>query len=263
MRFCLAIVLAFIAHNVSGQNKLAPDIYKERNQVNGQILSGGYKGFDVVTFELSASGTMDTVDIDHYEYFPSGLIKVASHYDYGTWDAAREQPFGRRLSMLKQGERTSYTYDPNGNMLTKRTYQLAPANSYIALQETAMRPAMDEWRPEDGGHPDMEKGISNIDSLITAGIPEIENITASEQYTYNKDGNPIYSVDSISRKETRYTYRYDKKKRMIAERRTANSRYTFAEYHFGYDKYGNADTIRFIKVTVIPQRLRARRIWYT
>lgn len=243
----LAIVLMLSTLHAAAQYKKAPDPYKERNVVNGQILRGGYKGFDVITFGLSAKGTMDTTDIDHYEYYPSGLIKVESHYDYGTWDDAKGLPFGGKLSMLKEGERTRYTYDENGNMLTKRKYQLAPANSYIALQETALRPAMNGWRPEDDGHPDMGKGIDNIDSLIAAGIPEIENLTANEQYTYNKDGNALYSVDSMSRKETRYRYRYDKKKRVAMERRTANSRYKFTEYYFGYDKRGNVDTITVYK----------------
>ena len=243
----LAVVLVLSALGAAAQYKKAPDPYKERNVVNGQILRGAYKGFDVLTFGLSAKGTMDTTDIDHYEYYPSGLIKEASHYEYGTWDDAKALPFGSRLSMLKEGDRTRYTYDANGNMLTKRKYQLAPANSYIALQETALRPAMDGWRPEDGGHPDMEKGIDNIDSLIAAGIPEIENITASERYAYNKDGNALYAVDSVSRRETRYRYRYDKKKRVAMERRTENSQYKFTEYYFGYDKRGNVDTITVYK----------------
>jgi hypothetical protein len=257
----LAVVLVLSALGAAAQYKKAPDPYKERNEVNGQILRGAYKGFDVLTFGLSAKGTMDTTDIDHYEYYPSGLIKEATHYDYGTWSDIKGLSFAGRLSMLKDGDRITYTYDADGNMLIKRKYQLAPANSYIALQETALRPAMAGRGPEDEGHPNMGKAIDNIDSLIAAGIPEIENITASERYAYDKDGNTLYSVDSITRRETRYRYRYDKKKRVAMERRTENSQYKFTEYYFGYDKRGNVDTINVYKsdgdttVAATPQNM--------
>jgi len=243
MKRLLFIILIFNSFSISAQYKQAPDIYKERNEVNPQILKGSYKGFKVVEFGLLPNGMFDTTAIYDHQYYPSGLIMENSHYDYEKPGDKTGIPTGKKLSSQKEGNRTKYTYDAMGNLLCKKTYELFPANSLLALMATTLKPDENE-DSENPGNSKMDKGKEDIDSLLAAGVPEFESITSQETFTYNKDGNPIYSKDSVKQTETKYRYTYDKKKRVSIKRKTTDAGYlSVYEYHFGYDKRNNPDTI--------------------
>jgi len=235
-------ILIFYCHSLSAQYKKVPDIYKERKEVNHQILKGGFKGFDVAELGLLPDGGLDTTAAFHYEYYPSGLIKETRHYDYVKWDEIKNIRGWKKLSKLKEGERTMYTYDAKGNMLSKRTYLLAPANSYLALLSMAARE--DNEEQEERENPKYKPKTMSTDSLLDAGIPGLERVESVERYTYNKDGNRLYSEDSIKRTEIAYSYSYNRNKQVAVEHKSLSPvSYHAIETHFGYDDGGNPEHI--------------------
>lgn len=228
------ILSLFWCANGYAQYKRVPDVNKERNEVNQQILKGHYKGTKLYELELFPDKALDTVMYSDFSYYPSGRLKEFKGYSYTKWEEVKELEYWRKLGRYQQGAAVSFSYDGKGNMVAKRSTILYPHNSYMAMMAIAMKP-------------EVKQGL-DPDSLLAVGVPEQAMAREVLTYKYDKDGNPVSSFDSVTGATTVYRYKYDGAKRVTVQRQTTYESdkqrpKTVSEFHFGYDKAGNLDSI--------------------
>ncbi len=242
MKCSLFIIVMFIPVNSIAQYKKVPDISHESNDVNSRILKGHYKGYKVFDLELFPDKMLDTITFSQFTFYPSALLKEAIQYKYTKWEQMENLAYWRKLGRFQQGTRTLFIYDAHGNIRSKKTSDIFPRNSYMALMNLMMRDKH------------LYEVPLNIDSILTAGVPEQISDRVAEIFTYNKDGNAVYSKDSVTGMVTVYKYAYNKDKRVTIQRRTSYGHgsahvTSVLEFHFGYDKMGNLDSIKLYNST--------------
>lgn len=253
IRRLLPFIAGLYSVHATAQYKRVPDINHERNEVNTQILKGHYKGYNVYDFELFPDKTLDTTLFSEFRFYPSGLLKEVQQYSYAKWEEIKDLEYWRKLGRYQNGMRKSFTYDDKGNIRTVRSTMLYPRNSYAGLLMLMMKDRNSDVRP-------------NVDSLLTVGVAEQSAEREVITYKYDKDGNPVSSVDSVEGETTIYKYTYDKDKRVTMQRRTTYEvdrprEKTVTEFYFGYDNAGNQDSIKAYRsfmdtVNVVSDRNR-------
>ena len=240
MKWLLIILLTMHWAYTSAQYKKVPDFNNERNKVNDQIRKGGYHGFKVIELELAPNDThFDTTTLSDYTYYPSGLIKEASFYNYLKRDEDIDSAYRKRLNIFSDAQTTEYNYDAAGNMISEIEYIVEPANSFSALVSLMV------IYTRDNGH---QPAPNFIDSMLTVGIPERRILSLSQEFIYNSDGNPVLVNDLKTGETTRYSYQYDDKKRVTIQRMTTYDRdvasaKSVSVYRFVYDANGCLDSV--------------------
>lgn len=234
---CLLLLVLLHASCFSfAQYQKVPDINHERNEVNQQMLKGKHKGYRVYDLEMRPDNILDTSTVSDFKYNTSGLLVEMLTYKYGSYEEVKELKYGQLLSRYQQGARIYFQYDAKGNMLSKRSIMLFPANSYMALMMVLMN-------ANKKGEP-----LQEPEAMLKAGVPEQHTAREMLTYKYDKSGNVLSSFDSVRNATNIYRYEYDLSKRVRSQRITTYEELgtklkLVAAFHFNYYKDNLLDTI--------------------
>lgn len=236
LKWLLLLVLMPCGHLSLAQYMKVPDINHERNEVNQQMLKGKHKGYRVYDLEVRPDQMMDTNTVSDFKYNASGLLVEMLTYKYASYEEVKELKYWQLLSRYQQGARIYFQYDAKGNMLSKRSVMLCPANSYMALMTVLMN-------ANKKGEP-----LQEPEAMLRAGVPEQPISREMLTYKYDKSGNVISSFDSVRNATNIYRYEYDLSKRVKSQRITTYEELgtklkLVSAFHFNYFKDNLLDTI--------------------
>lgn len=271
-KLLIASVCLLITCSVSAQSKKVP-VYElttdKTTAPDPDAAKGLITGFTQVALQPGYDGTTDTAEVYKIKYYPTGYLQSIESYDYiglHRFRDAEDDAFFKNRRRISGGDRTTYEYDKRGNITSRKTYNLAVANSSDASLILFLERYNDEQMKvmekyiEDGElsaedqesvdsvvHKKME-GV--IDSISNAEAKEVAHLVRDENYVYDKNDNPIYSHDALSKNNFRYFYTYYPGDFVKVQRSHYHSRannylyYSTTEHHFTYDDNGRITSVK-------------------
>ena len=213
-----------------------------------------------IVLQPSYKGILDTEQVVHAEFRPDGYLGWYEKYDYERPDRGGRDKLFAGKNYLANGKGVSYSYDRHGNVLESRTYGVAAANSMEVVMISVYAMAAEEKERAETRRTDRfadKKRLEMaIDSLLKTNLPKMTLPENLEVYSYNKDNNPVYSYDSVSRDTVHYSYTYYPDGFVQVQRTEGHmgALKDIQERHFTYDKkhritgitvYQNTENVQF------------------
>ena len=271
-KFLAGCVCILVYCPVIAQSKKVP-VYElatdKTTEPDAHAAKGLISGFTQVVLRPGYDGSVDTAELYTIKYYPTGYLQSIESYDYigaHRFRDAEDDAFFKNRSRISGGDRTTYEYDRHGNITSRKTYNIAVANSeqagmvtLFALLEQEKMKETEKYVDDGELSVEDEEAIDSavrerverlIDSISNSKGEEIAHLQRDENYEYDKNDNPTYSYEPLSKNNFRYSYTYYPDGFVKVQRShyhsTINSYlyYSTTEHHFTWDGKGHITSVK-------------------
>lgn len=226
-------------------------------------------GFTQIVLRPGYSGIMDTAEVYKVKFYPTGYLQLIESYEYmgaRRFENDEDDAIFKNRSRINNGDRTTYEYDKHGNITSRKTYNLAAENSsdaslvlFLERYNDEKMKVMEKYIEDEELSAEDQEAIDSVvhekmqlvmDSISNAGAKEVAHLERDENYIYDKNNNPIYSYDPLSKNNHRYFYTYHPDGFVKIQRSHYHSRangylyYSTTENHFTYDDKGRITSVK-------------------